>query len=58
MTFADVLHSYTFVIPASALITGCASILVKSLIKSIHLRLTRAGVEMTAGEILPFPVAV
>ena len=58
MTFADVPHSYSFVIPTAALVTGCASILVKSLIKSIHFRLTRAGVEMTAGEIPPFNVAV
>ena len=38
-----VLTSWTFVIPVASLITGFGAIIVKSIIKSIHLRLTRSG---------------
>ena len=38
-----IMTSWSFAIPVASLITGCGAIIVKSIIKNIHLRLTRSG---------------
>ena len=54
-----ILSSWSFVIPAASLITGFGAIIVKSILKSIHLRLTRTGdldVSMSTPQIPGFTV--